>query len=130
METNIANLEAKTADRANKFDIVDTKPVDHGHQNRSHASLTRGRAAKTRPTVNDTLSAVKKFTNRVTQIKRSKTPTQFAHNCKPCEPSHKPKLAIESAATPPNCPDNHLDSTQDEKQQQLTAGLRNWRFSG
>ena len=38
METNTADLEAKTADRENKFDIVDTKPVDHGHQNRSHAS--------------------------------------------------------------------------------------------
>ena len=29
METNTADLEAKTADRGNKFDIVDTKPVDH-----------------------------------------------------------------------------------------------------
>ena len=47
METNTADLEAKTADCGNKFDIVDTKPVDHGHQNRSPASLTLGQASKT-----------------------------------------------------------------------------------
>jgi hypothetical protein len=142
METQLTVMETQTtdrgnqiADRGNQTPIVDTQPVDRGHQLTSRDCLTLGQATQTadrghqltnrdcltlglvnqpRPTVNDTVRADKKLTNRATQFKRPKTPTQYAHNYKPHLPSHKPKLAIESAATPPNCPDDHSDSTQDE----------------
>ena len=146
METKTLDLEVKILDRGNKITDLDTKPVDRGHQLTSRDRWTVGQATKTadcghqltnrdcltvglvnqsRPTVNDTLRADKKLTNRATQNKRPKTPTQYAHNYKPRQPIHKPKLAIESAATPPTCPDNQSDSTQEEKELPITWGCLN-----
>ena len=86
METKTPDLEAKTADRGNKFANVDTKPVDRGHQLSTRDCLTLGQAAKTRPTINHTVRLDKKLTNRATQTERPKTPTLYAHNFKPRQP--------------------------------------------
>jgi hypothetical protein len=111
----------KTADCGHQLSSRDcltlgqaTKTADCGHQLSSRDCLTRGRADQNRPTVNHTVRADKKLTNLATKTEQLKTPTQYAHNCKPHLPTHKPKLAIESAATAPNCPDDQPDSTSDE----------------
>ncbi len=98
--------------------------ADCGHQLSSRDCLTLGLVNQRRPTVNHTVGADKKLTNRATHTKRPRQPTQYAHNHKPLQPKHKPKLAIESAATAPNFPAVQPDSTPDEKRHPVTWGLR------